>query len=49
MSNVIATIREDTENIASEIDSLEREFGEVDDRLSTLKGAADSFSASVAA
>jgi methyl-accepting chemotaxis protein len=49
MSNVIATIREDTENIASEIDSLEREFGQVDDRLSTLKGAAESFSASVAA
>ena len=49
MSNVIATIREDTENIASEIDSLEREFGQVDDRLSTLKGAAESFSVSVAA
>jgi methyl-accepting chemotaxis protein len=49
MSNVIATIREDTENVASEIDSLEREFGEVGDRLSTLKGAAESFSASVAA
>ncbi|GAA0314289.1 hypothetical protein GCM10009087_25870 [Sphingomonas oligophenolica] len=49
MSNVIATIREDTESVASEIDSLEREFGEVDDRLSTLKGAAESFSASVAA
>ena len=49
MSNTIAAIREDTENVASEIDVLEREFGEVDDRLSGLKGAADTFSASVAA
>ena len=49
MSNTIATIREDTESVATEIDSLERNFGEVDDRLSTLKGAADSFSESVAA
>ncbi|MEO9132056.1 MAG: methyl-accepting chemotaxis protein [Sphingomonas sp.] len=49
MSNTIATIREDTESVATEIDSLERNFGEVDDRLSNLKGAADSFSESVAA
>jgi len=49
MSNTIATIREDTENVASEIDALGREFGEVDDRLNGLKGAADNFSASVAA
>jgi len=49
MSNTIATIREDTEGVATEIDLLERDFGEVDDRLSTLKGAADSFSESVAA
>jgi methyl-accepting chemotaxis protein len=49
MSNTIATIREDTEGVATEIDALGREFGEVDDRLSGLKGAADTFSASVAA
>jgi methyl-accepting chemotaxis protein len=49
MSNTIAAIREDTETVASEIDMLEREFGEVDDRLSGLKGAAETFSASVAA
>ena len=49
MSNTIATIREDTESVATEIDALGREFGEVDDRLSGLKGAADTFSASVAA
>jgi methyl-accepting chemotaxis protein len=49
MSNTIATIREDTESVATEIDALGREFGEVDDRLSGLKAAADTFSASVAA
>jgi len=49
MAGTIATIREDTEGVASEIDSLGREFGEVDDRLNGLQGAADTFSASVAA
>lgn len=49
MSSTIAAIREDTEAVASDIDSLERAFGEVDDRLGGLKGAADTFSASVAA
>jgi methyl-accepting chemotaxis protein len=49
MANTIATVREDTERVATEIDALGREFGEVDDRLSGLKGAADTFSASVAA
>ena len=49
MSNTIAAIREETESVASEIDALGKGFGEVDDRLGGLKGAADSFSASVAA
>ena len=49
MSATIAAIREDTEAVASEIDALERDFGEVDDRLGALRGAADGFSASVAA
>jgi methyl-accepting chemotaxis protein len=49
MSNTISAIREDTEGVASEIDALTRDFAEVDDRLVGLKGAADSFSASVAA
>ncbi|MGH6617019.1 methyl-accepting chemotaxis protein [Sphingomonas sp.] len=49
MSNTIAMIREDTENVASEIDTLERDFDEVNERLETLRGAADSFSTSVAA
>ena len=49
MSNTITAIREDTEHVAAEIDTLEHDFGEVDDQLSGLKGAADTFSASVAA
>ena len=49
MSNTITAIREDTEHVAGEIDALERDFGQVDDRLGGLKGAADTFSASVAA
>ncbi|OYY67377.1 MAG: hypothetical protein B7Y47_16790, partial [Sphingomonas sp. 28-63-12] len=49
MSNTIAAIREDTETVASDIDSLERAFGEVDDRLGGLKAAADAFSADVEA
>ncbi|MDO7843302.1 methyl-accepting chemotaxis protein [Sphingomonas sp. CA1-15] len=49
MSHTIATIREGTENIALEIDQLENEFGEIDQQLGGLKGAATSFSTSVAA
>jgi methyl-accepting chemotaxis protein len=49
MSGTITAIRAGTERVAGEIDTLEREFGTVDDRLGELKGAADTFSASVAA
>ena len=49
MSNTIATIREDTEAVAAEMNRLAGEVGEVDDRLSGLKGAAEEFAASVAA
>jgi methyl-accepting chemotaxis protein len=49
MSNTIAAIREDTEIVASEIGTLERDFGEVDQRLAGLRRAADDFSDSVAA
>lgn len=49
MSHTIVAIREDTDHIAGEIDTLEREFGKVDDQLRDLKGAADAFSASAAA
>ena len=48
MSTTIAAIREDTEAVASEIDQLGHAFGEVDDQLGVLRGAADGFSASVA-
>ena len=48
MSTTIAAIREDTESVATEIDGLGRQFGEVDDKLGELRGAADGFSASVA-
>ncbi|WP_448658836.1 methyl-accepting chemotaxis protein [Sphingomonas sp. CJ99] len=44
MSSTIAAIREDTESVASEMDQLERDFVEVDDRLVALKGAAEQFS-----
>ena len=47
MSHTIATIRTDTEAVASEIDQLGHAFGEVDDQLGVLRGAADGFSASV--
>ena len=49
MSNTIAAIREDTETVASEIGTLERDFGEVDQRLAGLRRAADDFSGSVVA
>jgi methyl-accepting chemotaxis protein len=48
MSTTIAAIREDTEEVAAEIDLLGQKFGEVDDRLGVLRGAADDFSADVA-
>ena len=48
MSSTIATIRADTEAVAIEIDRLGYAFGEVDDQLGVLRGAADGFSASVA-
>jgi methyl-accepting chemotaxis protein len=49
MSNTIATIREETEGVASEMGALAQDVSDVDDRLGGLKGAADKFSASVAA
>ncbi|MEG3176344.1 methyl-accepting chemotaxis protein [Sphingomonas sp. RB3P16] len=49
MSSTITAIREGTEHVAGELDTLERDFGEVNDKLGTLKGAAETFSASVAA
>jgi methyl-accepting chemotaxis protein len=49
MAHTIATIREDTENVAREMGALAQDVGDVDDRLGGLKGAADDFSAGVAA
>ncbi len=48
MSTTIAAIRQDTEAVAAEIDRLGHGFGEVDDKLGVLRGAADGFSACVA-
>ena len=48
MSTTIATIRADTDAVATEIDQLGHAFGDVDDQLGVLRGAADGFSASVA-
>ncbi len=48
MSTTIATIRADTEAVATEIDQLGHAFGDVDDQLGVLRGAADGFSVSVA-
>ncbi|KQN32216.1 chemotaxis protein [Sphingomonas sp. Leaf34] len=47
MAHTIATIREDTETVASEIDQLGHAFGAVDDQLGVLRCAANGFSASV--
>jgi methyl-accepting chemotaxis protein len=49
MSTTIATIREDTEIVATEIDSIGRGFDVLDTRLSTLKNSAGDFVAKVAA
>ncbi|PKP90558.1 MAG: chemotaxis protein, partial [Alphaproteobacteria bacterium HGW-Alphaproteobacteria-16] len=49
MSATICDIREDTEAVTEEIDTLEHEFGEIDARLNKLRDAAGSFSTSVAA
>jgi methyl-accepting chemotaxis protein len=43
MSSTIAAIREDTESVATEIDSLKAGFVDVDGRLGQLRDAADDF------
>ncbi len=48
MSATIDSIRRDTQAVAAEITLLGQEFGEVDDKLSVLRAAADGFSTSVA-
>ena len=49
MSATIAAIREDTESVASEIDSVGHGFEVLDDRLSTLKTSVGDFVTKVAA
>ena len=49
MSHTIAAIREDTQGVAARIDALAGDSGVIDARLVQLRGAADEFSASVAA
>jgi methyl-accepting chemotaxis protein len=49
MSHTIATIREDTENVASDIDQVGRGFDTLEGKLGTLKSSAADFVARVAA
>ena len=43
MSSTIAAIRADTENVASEIDEVEKNFGEVDEQMAKFKATAGKF------
>jgi methyl-accepting chemotaxis protein len=43
MSSTIAAIRADTENVASEIDEVEKSFGEVDAQMASFKASAGKF------
>ncbi|MEO8454215.1 MAG: methyl-accepting chemotaxis protein [Sphingomicrobium sp.] len=49
MSNTIASIRESTESVATEVDGVGRGFDRLDDRLSALSASAGEFAAKVAA
>jgi methyl-accepting chemotaxis protein len=43
MSSTIAAIRADTENVASEIDEVEKSFGAVDEEMAKFKASAGKF------
>jgi methyl-accepting chemotaxis protein len=49
MSSTIAAIRADTESVATEIDGVEKNFGEVDEQLARFKATANRFVQSFAA
>jgi methyl-accepting chemotaxis protein len=49
MSSTIAAIRQDTESVASEIDGLTRNFGQVDEQMARFKAATSAFVTSFAA
>jgi methyl-accepting chemotaxis protein len=43
MSSTIAAIRADTENVASEIDGVEKSFSEIDEQMARFKASAGKF------
>ncbi|MBP6434869.1 MAG: chemotaxis protein, partial [Sphingorhabdus sp.] len=47
MSNTIAAIRADTENVVSEISQLEVGFGDVEGKISSLQANAGKFAANL--
>jgi methyl-accepting chemotaxis protein len=47
MSNTIAAIRSDTENVVSEISQLEAGFGDVEGKISALQANAGKFAANL--
>lgn len=49
MSSTIAAIRSDTENVASEIDEVEKRFGEVDQQMARFQSTASKFVQNLAA
>jgi methyl-accepting chemotaxis protein len=49
MSSTIAAIRSDTETVANEIDEVEQNFGEVDEKMTEFKQVIDEFISSLAA
>ena len=49
MSSTIAAIRADTETVVSEIDAVERNFGQVDEQMAQFKSTTDRFVKSYAA
>jgi methyl-accepting chemotaxis protein len=49
MSNTIASIRENTESVAAEIEGIGRGFDQLDNRLAILRANAGEFAAKVAA
>jgi methyl-accepting chemotaxis protein len=49
MSSTITAIRADTESVANEIDEVEQEFGQVDEKMTVFKQVIDEFVNSLAA
>jgi len=49
MSSTIAAIRHDTENVAKDIDNVERDFGDFTDQIDSFSKASEEFAANFAA